>query len=419
MKTQYQTIILLLISIMSSSLAQGISIIAIPWYFTDTLQQSSRFAFGYSLITFIGLFWGLYAGFMIDNFNRKKILLYINILSSLIFCFITISLKMHYNPSSIIILLGFGSCSLYYIIFFPNFYAIIQELTKKTDYVKVNSLVELFLQFINIFGAATCAFLLADSNDFFNYFNINSVRLPKWEIENIFLLNSILFLITFILITFIKYSPKKKPNYHHSISQIFMEIKTGVQFLIDKKTILIYGICSQIVFAFLIVELFALLPLFVKNCLNESIITFSLADLTYSIGALLAGFFTTIALKKINKIWLTILLIIVTIIGFILMITFWNLNIFFTSSFIIGVTNASIRITRMSYLFEKIPNNLIGRTNTVFNSINTIIRVFLILIVSLNWFSESTNVIYGYRIGIYVLMIFMIPLIWINKKQLN
>jgi len=418
MKTQYQTIILLLITITSASLAQGVSIIAIPWYFTDTLQQSSKFSFGYSLITFLGLLWGLYAGFIIDNFNRKKILLYINIICAFIFCLITIYLKTYYNPNSIVILLGFAICSFYYIIFFPNFYAIIQEITTKKDYVKVNSLIEFFLQFINIIGASICAFLLADNNDFFNYFNIHLGLFKKWEIENLFALNSILYLITFIFLIFIKYDSNKK-SVSHSVLKIFNEINRAFQFLIAKKHILIYGICSQIVFAFLIVELFTLLPLFVKNCLNENIITFSLADVTYSIGALLAGFLTTIALKKINKIWLTIILIIATIVGFLFMITFWNLNTLFISSFIIGITNASIRITRMSYFFEKIPNNLIGRVNTIFNSVNTVIRGSLILILSISWFSESTNVIYGYKIGIYVLMIFMIPLIWMNKRELN
>ena len=274
------------------------------------------------------------------------------------------------------------------------------------------------MQFINIIGASICAFLLADNNDFFNYFNIHLGLFKKWEIENLFALNSILYLITFIFLIFIKYDSNKK-SVSHSVLKIFNEINRAFQFLIAKKHILIYGICSQIVFAFLIVELFTLLPLFVKNCLNENIITFSLADVTYSIGALLAGFLTTIALKKINKIWLTIILIIATIVGFLFMITFWNLNTLFISSFIIGITNASIRITRMSYFFEKIPNNLIGRVNTIFNSVNTVIRGSLILVLSISWFSESTNVIYGYKIGIYVLMIFMIPLIWMNKRELN
>ena len=341
MKTQYQTIILLLITITSASLAQGVSIIAIPWYFTDTLQQSSKFSFGYSLITFLGLLWGLYAGFIIDNFNRKKILLYINIICAFIFCLITIYLKTYYNPNSIVILLGFAICSFYYIIFFPNFYAIIQEITNKKDYVKVNSLIEFFLQFINIIGASICAFLLADNNDFFNYFNIHLGLFKKWEIESLFALNSILYLITFIFLIFIKYDSNKK-SVSHSVLKIFNEINRAFQFLIAKKHILIYGICSQIVFAFLIVELFTLLPLFVKNCLNENIIIFSLADVVYGLGAIIAGIITIKILRHINKVPFTLFLILVTGYSFLIMVKFPHINVFFLTTLLIFVVSWSL-----------------------------------------------------------------------------
>ena len=72
MKTNYQSITLLLISIITAGLAQGLTIIAIPWHFTDQLNLSSRFSLLYAIITFIGLFWGLYAGVIIDSVNRKK-----------------------------------------------------------------------------------------------------------------------------------------------------------------------------------------------------------------------------------------------------------------------------------------------------------------------------------------------------------
>ena len=85
MKTKYLSIGLLLISIISATIAQGLNVISIPWYFTDVLEKSSIFTLGYSAITFIGLVWGIYAGVIIDNYNRKKILLYINISSSLLF----------------------------------------------------------------------------------------------------------------------------------------------------------------------------------------------------------------------------------------------------------------------------------------------------------------------------------------------
>ena len=73
MKTQYFSILLLLIAIISSTIGQGLSIISIPWYFTDILDESSTFILGYCIITFIGLAWGLYAGVIIDNYDRKNI----------------------------------------------------------------------------------------------------------------------------------------------------------------------------------------------------------------------------------------------------------------------------------------------------------------------------------------------------------
>ena len=72
MKTNYKAIILLLITNTTSGFAQGLTIIAIPWYFTDTINASSTFIFLYAILTFLGFFWGLYAGVIIDRFKRRK-----------------------------------------------------------------------------------------------------------------------------------------------------------------------------------------------------------------------------------------------------------------------------------------------------------------------------------------------------------
>ena len=71
----FRKILQLLLSIIPSGIAQGITVIAVPWYFTDNLNQSSTFSFWLGLLTFLGLFWGLYAGVLIDKMNRKSILL--------------------------------------------------------------------------------------------------------------------------------------------------------------------------------------------------------------------------------------------------------------------------------------------------------------------------------------------------------
>ena len=136
MKTNYTIIILLLLSVASASFAQSITIIAIPWYFTE-INKSSIFSLVYALITFLGLFWGLYAGIVIDSINRKKILLIINFINIIFFGSVGVLTTLYGIHHDIFFFLTFCLCSLYYIIFFPTLYAIIKELTNPLQYLSL------------------------------------------------------------------------------------------------------------------------------------------------------------------------------------------------------------------------------------------------------------------------------------------
>ena len=74
-----QAIYLLFLSNIISGFAQGISMIAIPWYFIEIVEQSEYFALGYIIVTFLTLFWGLYAGALIDRYSRKNIFILTNL----------------------------------------------------------------------------------------------------------------------------------------------------------------------------------------------------------------------------------------------------------------------------------------------------------------------------------------------------
>ena len=409
------SLFIIIITNIISGIAQGLTIIIIPWYFTDTLNASSTFSFCYALLTIIGLFWGLYAGVIIDNFNRKKIFLYINFTSGIMFFLIFMSFKIFPSYSQFLMLLGFAICSFYYTISFPNLYALIQEITPKGHFIKITSILEIQLQLTSIIAALTCAVLMSGLDLSLLLNNYIEFKINKWEISSIFLLNSTMYLISGFILMTLKYRPAKK-NSTFSHKNTFIELKEALLYLGKNKSIAIYGICSQIIFAFLIVELFSLLPLFVKYCLNGSILIFSLADLTYAIGAIISGIIMMRIIKKINIIYSTIVLIVVTGYAFLLMISFQKLAIFFIATLIIGMTNSSTRIIRMTYLLNNIPNYIIGRINTIFNSINTFIRAVLILLFSLPWFSENHNVIMGYRIGIVVLLLFSIVLLIEYRK---
>jgi MFS family permease len=85
--------------------------------------------------------------------------------------------------------------------------------------------------------------------------------------------------------------------------------------------------------------------------------------------------------------------------------TFYNsLIVFFVGSLVLGITNAGIRILRTTYLFNHIPNNLIGRATSVFSSLNIIVRIFLISLLSLPFFDFGDNIRWGYLIGVAMMI---------------
>ena len=202
----------LLISIVPSGIASGITIIFIPWFFTDSINMSSKFNLWLSIITFLGLFWGLYCGVVIDTINRKKILLNINLLMFFIFLFIGLFCQFFESFNYEIIFLGFSSVIFYYTIFFPNLYAIAQDISNKKNYVKINSLIEVLSQTISIIAAILCGLLISGSESFFSYFGFGSDFISSWSISSIFFLNSSLYFLSFILADKIKLTNAIKKN---------------------------------------------------------------------------------------------------------------------------------------------------------------------------------------------------------------
>jgi hypothetical protein len=76
----------------------------------------------------------------------------------------------------------------------------------------------------------------------------------------------------------------------------------------------------------------------------------------------------------------------------------YTIPFYFITGLLVGFTNAGTRILRVSYLFEHVPNKVIGRVNSVFSVLNILMRVIFVMLFSLAFFAKSTNIIYAYFI---------------------
>ena len=419
-----QAITLLFISNIISGFAQGISMMAIPWYFVDIIDKPEMFAFFYLFLTFLTLFWGLYAGTIVDRYSRKKVFIYTNLI-----CGSVIGLISYYgflndsNPEYLLpeylVLLVFGLTIFNYNIHYPNLYAFGQEITEKRNYGKLNSYIEIQGQVTSMFAGAFAAVLLTGittSSFTLAGFNITfPFTIEAWSIQKVFMMDAITYFVGITLFLFIKYTPINKGEVH--LGSLLSRLKGGFKYLRSNPNIFAFGTLSYILFAFTLVEVHVLLPSYVEKFMNSSADVYASAEVYYSIGAILSGFLVYRIFSKYNEYLSVVLLMFVVSIAFLGMSFSNNLFLFFAANLILGVTNAGVRILRTTYLFSHVPNNLIGRANSVFGSINVVIRMLLISIFSIPFFLEDDNIRWGYFVGSVLVLLTVITLSYYYFKE--
>ena len=414
-----QAITLLFLSNIISGFAQGISMMAIPWYFIEIIEKPSLFAYAYAIVTFLTLFRWLYAGTIVDRYSRKKVFIVTNLICGIIISIISFSGYYIGEVHHYLVLLVFGITIFNYNIHYPNLYAFGQEITEKKNYGKLNSYIEIQGQVTSMLAGAFAAILLSGSLNnelviagisFKMPFNIN-----PWSIQKVFLMDAITYFIGVGFFIFIKYSPIIKEEVQ--IGTLFERLKGGFSYLKENMKIFYFGVFSYMLFAFTLVEVHVLLPGYVKRFLNESANVYASAEVYYSFGAILAGFLIFRIFQKYSTYLGVVLLMIIVSFAFFSLSFYNSIWLFFLANLILGICNAGVRILRTTYLFNHVPNNVIGRANSLFSSINVLVRSLMIFFLSFPFFLEGSNIKWGYFIGAIFVLLSVIPLLLSYKKE--
>lgn len=415
-----QAITLLFLSNIISGLAQGISMIAIPWYFIEIIDKPQFFALSYIVITTSTLFWGIYAGSLIDRYSRKKIFILTNIVCGLFIGGVAFFGSYNGFLSEYLVVSVFAITIFNYNIHYPNLYAFGQEITEKSKYGKLNSYIEVQGQTTSVLAGAFAAILLTGTeNKNLNIAGFN-FSLPfdvePWPIYDIFLMDAVTYLAVIVIFSLIKYTSIVNEKIH--TGSLFDRLKIGFNYLKHNPEIFIFGITSYMLFAFTLVELHVILPSYVHDFLLASGNVYASAEIYYSIGAIFSGVLILRLLKNLDTYISVILLMLMVSMAFFAMTFYNSLIVFFVGSLVLGITNAGVRILRTTYLFNHIPNNLIGRATSVFSSLNIIVRISLISLLSLTFFDLGDNIRWGYLIGVAMMLISISILIamYFSKK---
>ena len=401
-----QAIYLLFLSNIISGLAQGISMIAIPWYFIEIVEESEYFALGYIIITFLTLPWGLYAGALIDRYSRKKLFILTNLVCGSLIGSIALYGFIYSSLPNFLVFFVFAVTIFNYNIHYPNLYAFGQEITEKKKYGKLNSYIEVQGQATSVLAGAFAALLLTGtSNKSLDLAGIHLTLpfdIPKWDIYEIFLMDAITYLFVIGIFSFIKYTPIVKDEIHKS--NLWNRLIMGISYLNENRIVFVFGLVSYMLFAFTLVELHIVLPSYVHDFLSAKGNIYASSEIYYSLGAIFSGVLILRILKNVNPFLSVIFLMIIVAAAFLSMTFYKFLWVFFLGNLILGITNAGVRIVRTTYLFNNVPNNLIGRVTSVFSSLNIIVRMFLIALFSFNFFTLSDYIRWAYLIGTLLML---------------
>lgn len=395
-----------------SGFAQGISMLAIPWYFASH-SGSAYFNTAYGVVTFIVLFFGLYAGTLVDRFSRKGNFLGNSLVCGVLLVAISLAGFWQNGLSDFLVVSVFAITMLNYNIHYPTLYAFGQEISDAADYAKVNANIEIVGQSTSIVSGAFAAVLLEGADVKIPLLNI-SIHVASWHIWEIFLLNAITYFLASALIAKIKYTPN--PNLHIAQTNLLKRLKEGFAYLRKHPRFLVFGLFSYSVFAMLLVEIHAVLPSYVEKHLQAKGSVFALADLWYAVGALSAGLFVTKVFSSHNTVRTIIWLTLVTAGIFLWAFASRSVTVIYTVMLILGFANAGIRVLRLTYLFNHIPNEIMGRVNSIFNMLNVLTRSLFIFLFSLPFFTFGNQVIWAFFIMALFLVISALILLINNKR---
>jgi DHA3 family macrolide efflux protein-like MFS transporter len=373
-------IYLLLIANAISGVSQGITMLAVPWYFAGIIHREDLFGIIYFAVTFISLFWGVYAGTLIDRHDRKKIFLILNVVGFTVLAGLSAYGFIYGMLPWYLVACAFGMTALIYNIHFPNLYAYAQEITPKEEYSRITSLLEIQGQISFTLAGGIGAILL-------NGFNgaqftgwgpgfLEHIRIAPLTIYEIFSIDASTYVAAFIMIYCIKAMPVSGKKV--DTSKLRERLTTGFNFLRNDKVVFRFGNLTLLVFLTVILFGTYIGPIFVDKFLSASGNVYALSEMFFSAGALLAGFLTSMVIKENNNLKGLIILCAISGCMYLTMLTGKSAMLFLLANFVIGICNSGIRILRITYLFHHIPNHILGRVSSIFFVANVAFRLMLI-----------------------------------------
>ena len=364
-----KTFLLFFLGNMISLVGFGFNLIAISWLVLE--KTNSEFELGkiLAMATMPGLFLAFFAGVIIDKVNRKWLLVYLDlfrmiVLFSFLYIIITNGFKI-WIIYPVSILMGVGNS-----LFWPTAQAFVQELVDDKEYFNANKLLSASYQFGSIIGAGLGGFIV----------HIYDPIVALW-------INSFTYLVSGILIGLapFNYLPNKQKK-----ENLFSALKQGFLFLRNKIDILFLGLTTILSDVAIWGSLSVLTITISKEIFNKGSWGYGLLDGLYGIGALISTILVGLMIEKASR--KNVLIMCYTFAGLMCFLVPFLPTIYLAAIayFFMGLNNNSARIIVRTIFMENIPNQIMGRVQTIFGIYSRAMVVMSTLLAG--WIIENINI---------------------------
>ena len=395
-----------------SGLAQGLSMLAIPWYFADALGKPQWFAAGFAATMALSIPWSLYAGTIVDRYSRKNLFLCLQAAGTCMLLGTALMGWAQGHVPALAALAVFTFTVLNFNVHYPAMYGFVQEITPPERYGKTISAIEIQGQSTSIVSGGLAAMLLQGYA--LPLPKGHTFAFPKWSLQDVFALDGATYVLGFCLVALIRYVPMvereiKKGN-------ALQYLKVGMRYLRDHPDLAWFGAFSYVLFAVLLVEVNTLLPPYVHNWLHGGALVFALAEVAYAAGAVGAGLFIRKIFKGVPIVRAIVVLYLGTAAMFVFATFLQSTLYLYAFSALLGLANGGTRVLRVERLFKEVGNEVIGRTNAAFTVANIIARVLFVGLLSLPFFFVEGNIRFGYLAMAGVLCLAAMGLVRFGNK---
>jgi MFS family permease len=340
----------------------GITFMAVPWLLIQQPEGKAILGYTNSIVTLLILFLLPYLGKLVDRNSRKAVVLIFLACGFTVNILVIGAMLFRGRVEIWELLLVFGYGSLGASVYYPAQFALNQEIFAREQYEALSGAIEIQWQAGAMIAGALGAFLIS--------------RVPLWII---LAMDASMYALSFFLLTHLAY--RRSNQLASSAGSAIHLMWEGIRYLRQRPRLSIVMFASFLPFLALMVANY-LSPIFVKDTLGMGSEVYATGEISYAVGAIIAGLTVPFVNGRIGLIPTLLFTIGVYTIAVALNPILPVAAIFFISFLLQGWGNAGSRVARSILVLKTVPNDIIGRVNLFYSAIERLFRAALLALVT-------------------------------------